>query len=175
MTARRQAGHGLLLRGELDSTAGCFEVDLRPGCLQLGTGALRERSCAGSLEHLHRRPQVQACIAAPSAPTKPLAVQQVGASELDLGTGPPEQVDGLPVVRLGVVVPRDQCSGTRGHARCPTRPVRVAHRLERRDVRLGLAAVTSPDRGFHELWVLQRGDLEERIADQRPSPSYAST
>src|SRR5436305_1922310 len=70
-----------------------------------------------------RGAQLRAGVEPPSLPPQPLAIEEVGAGQLDAHTSPPESPDRLLIEALGPVAVAQEGARTRLH---PERPVAVA-------------------------------------------------
>ena len=141
------------------------------GRLEFGAGALGERGRASPLQHLHGDPEMFAGVPASLAPAEPLAVEQVGPSAFDLDPAPrpgcrSRTGSELSASASAVISARDRSATPRAQSDPLASAIAVSvsttgHRV------IGVAA---SHRGFHEVRVLQRGDLQERVVDQRLQP-----
>src|SRR4051812_14764233 len=90
-----------LLGGEFAPALGRALADALAGRQELALGSTRERFDAHAREHFQRSAQLRAGVDAPALSPQPLAVEQVGAGELEAQTGVPKPFDRFAIQALG--------------------------------------------------------------------------
>src|ERR1700749_2618510 len=93
--------------------------------VQLALGATDERLGAHAREHLQRDAQLVACVAAPALAPQPLAVEEVGARELEPNERESEPLDPLAVQVLGAIAVAEQGARARSYTEGPLRAARA--------------------------------------------------
>ena len=128
---------------------------------QFTAGSFGECVRAHVGEHVVGRGQLAAGIETAVLPPQPLAVQQVGAGELDAHASQAEPLDGLDVELLGRVT---LCSPVREHRasipRAHSVPLALVVRASKLECICGAVGVATSHRGLDELHQGPRGEAE---------------
>ena len=130
-----------LLRGELIACVCCAFAHRLAGGRQLAARTLGKSLGSHVAEHLVGAPQLLARIHPSVLAAQPLAVEQVGASELEADAGAAKPLDRLTVEVLGGLAVAEQRSGARLDAQ---RPVGAAGACRLREPLQGVVGALSP-------------------------------
>src|SRR6266550_507079 len=127
VSVRHEARDLSLPRRQLTKGIDGASASVFAGSFQLDSCALGERFDVAVGEEVMRRPELLSCIDAPALTSQPLAVEQVGASEIHGHSRSTKSVDRLDIELLGSLIVRQERLRARGEPEGPVRPARSGH------------------------------------------------